>query len=122
MGARVVDHFYWLCRETAVKTARRKGEAGAGQSQDDRTAQDLDLTPKEEQFLARQVNVLCVCAQMMAIVCAWVQVLLTIFTGCGGKLQSRPLGAKERPVNRIFIFHFLVRLDVQIVRTQARQI
>ena len=81
----------------ALSNARRKGKTGAGLSQDDRTAQGLDLTPKEEQLLARQVNVLCVCAQMMAIVCVWVRVLLTIFTGCAGKLQSRPLGAKERP-------------------------
>jgi len=61
---------------TPIKTARRKRRAGAGLSQDARKAQGLELTPGEEQLLARQVNVLCVCAQMMAIVCAWVQVLI----------------------------------------------
>ena len=70
-----------------MSDARRKKKAGARLSEDDRTAQGLELTPTEEQLLARQVNVLCVCAQVMAVVCAWVQVLVTIFTGCAGILQ-----------------------------------
>jgi len=67
--------------------ARLKKEACARLSQDDRTAQGLELTPAEEKHFARQVNVLCVCAHVMAVVCAWVQVLVTIFTGCAGILQ-----------------------------------
>ena len=59
-----------------MSDARRKKKAGAGLSQDDRTAQGLELTPAEEQLLARQVNVLCVCAQVMAVVCAWAWVLI----------------------------------------------
>jgi len=70
----------------AVSDAQHKQKDGAGLSQDARKAQGLELTPKEEQLLAGQVNMLCVCAQMMVIVCAWVQVLLTIFTVCVGTL------------------------------------
>jgi len=45
-------------------------------SQDARKTQGLELTPTEEQFLARQVNELCVCAHVMTVVCAWVSVLI----------------------------------------------
>ena len=81
----------------ALSDARRKRKDGAGLSQDDRRAHGLDLTPEEAKLWARQVNVLCVCAQMMAIVCAWVQVLLTIFTACEGTLrQCRSVQTKDR--------------------------
>jgi len=81
----------------ALSDARRKRKDGAGLSQDDRRAHGLDLTPEEAKLWARQVNVLCVCAQMMAIVCAWVQVLLTIFTACEGTLrQCRSVQTKGR--------------------------
>ena len=32
--------------------------------------------------MAWQVTMLCVCDHVMTVVCAWVPVLLTIFTGC----------------------------------------
>jgi len=59
-----------------ARDARLKRKDGARLSQDDRTAQGLDLTPAEEKLLARQDNVLCVCAHVMAVVCSWVQVLI----------------------------------------------
>ena len=73
--------------------ARQKRTKCAGLSQHDQQAQGLELTLEEEKLLVRQVNMLCVCTQMMVIVYAWVQVLMTIFTRCAGILQLRPLGA-----------------------------
>jgi len=94
--AGVDDHLYSLRRGIPLSDARRKYKEGAGLSQDDRRARGLELTLEEEKLLARQVNMLCVCTQMMVIVYAWVQVLMTIFTRCAGILQLGPLGANRR--------------------------
>jgi len=72
VGAGVNDHFYSLRRNITVRAARGKQKDGAGLSQDDRRARGLELTLEEEKLLARQVNMLCVCTQMMVIVYAWV--------------------------------------------------
>jgi len=85
-----------LANNLAVSDARRKKKDGAGLSQDVRKARGLKLTPEEEKLLARQVNMLCVCTQMMLLVYAWVQVLMTIFTCCAEILRLVPLGTKKR--------------------------
>jgi len=87
------------CNEThtlTVSDARFKHKEGAGLSQDVRKSQGLELTPEEEQLLAGQVHMLCVCTPMMLIVYAWVQVLMTIFTCCAGKMHVGPSGANTR--------------------------
>jgi len=96
VGAGVDDHFYWLRRDIALSDARRKHKEGARLSQYERRARGLELTPEEEKLLAKQVNMLCVCTHMMVIVYAWVQVLMTIFTGCAGILPLGPLWANAR--------------------------
>ena len=72
VGAGVDDHFYSLRRDIAVRAAWGKQKDGAGLSQDDRRARGLELTLEEEKLLVRQVNMLCVCTQMMVIVYVWV--------------------------------------------------
>jgi len=81
----------------AISDTQLKRKAGAGLSEDARKEQGLELTPEVEKLVARQVNVLCVYAHVMAVVCAWVPVLLTIFTDCTGTLQSVPFGSNEGP-------------------------
>jgi len=76
VGAGVDDHFYSLRRGIALSDARRKHKDGAGLSQDVRKARGLELTPEEEKLLARQVNMLCVCTQMMVIVYVCVKLLI----------------------------------------------
>ena len=70
-----------MCRDPAISAARVKQRAGTGLSSDSRKKRGLELSPEEEQFVARQVNVYCVCYWRDGIrVCAAL-VLLTIVTG-----------------------------------------
>ena len=55
----------------ALSESRLKRKADSGLSQDARKEQDLDLTPAQEKLVAQQVNVPCVCAHVMVVVCAW---------------------------------------------------
>ena len=60
----------WLCRDIVISVNLFKRKAGRRLSPDSRKARDLELSPKEEQLVARQVNVPCVCVYVMAVVCA----------------------------------------------------
>jgi len=55
----------------AISDSQFKRKAGQGLSQDARKVQGLELTPAQEKLVVRQVNVLCVCTHVMAVVCAW---------------------------------------------------
>jgi len=77
----------------ALSEARLKRRLGKGLSQEDLTEPGLVLSPVEEQLVAGQVNVLCVCAYVKVCVCAWMAVLGTILTGCAGTLHSVRLGS-----------------------------
>ena len=85
-GAYVSDHCHWLCREITVSETLFKHKAARGLSQDARKEQGLQLTPAQEKLVARQVNVPYVCGHVMAVVCAWVPVLIgncAHWTPCG---------------------------------------
>jgi len=81
----------------ALSDTRLKRKAGAGLSQDVLKEYGLEISPAEEKLVARPVNVLSVCAHVIVVVCAWMQVLVTIFPGCAGTLHSVTLGSNEGP-------------------------
>ena len=91
-----------------VSETRRKRRAGKGLSEDARKEQDLQITPAQEKLVARQVNVMCVCAHVMAVVCAWGPVLIgncAHWTPCG-VMHSPTMGcdrldASNRVHNRV---------------------
>ena len=53
-----------------ISAARGKQRAGRGLSPDSRKKRGLELSPEEEKLLTRQVTEHCVCACVMAFVCA----------------------------------------------------
>ena len=65
----VSDLFDWLRRSKAISAIRLKRRAGASMSQHARKKAGLVLSPIEEKLLAGQVNVLCVYAHVMTVVC-----------------------------------------------------
>jgi len=71
LGACVSDHCHWLCRDIAISDTLFKRKVGKRLSHDARKRQGLDLIPREEKLVARQVNVPCVCTYVMTVVCAW---------------------------------------------------
>jgi len=97
VDAGVSDHFPWLYRDITISDIRLKRRAGKGLSQDARKERDMELSPAEEKLVARQVNVMSVGAHVMVVVCAWMQVLVTIVTDCAETLQSVTFGSNKRP-------------------------